>query len=319
MKVVIAMDAVGWGFILGLFKPNVEKMEKKRDVEGLIKALKHKDWTIRTGAIEALSRIRDARTVEPLIQTLKDGNIFSESLYTTLGEMGDARAIEPLIQALKDEKSPSACLKAERALVRIGMRDVRAIELLVKALEDKDSYVQDAAAKAIGEIGDLRVAEATINWLFTPKKTLMGHAWYGTPPPTWYKAPSVERPGLNYIDSWIDAMKNLFGDYTALLIKASISGIEEEWNEAVYKLCEISTQISSNILHKISTRKSVEYADAVFDEEKEAWIRKPPVPVFRTESFFHQRCMAKEELERRGNPPYDPSVYLNKEAWKLAR
>ena len=40
-----------------LFKPNVEKMEKHRNVVGLIKALKHKDRDIRLGAAKALDRI----------------------------------------------------------------------------------------------------------------------------------------------------------------------------------------------------------------------------------------------------------------------
>lgn len=64
---------------MGLFgsflKPNVEKMEKDRDVEGLITALKHKDVCVRLGAAAALARIGDARGVGPLTQALKDGDV----------------------------------------------------------------------------------------------------------------------------------------------------------------------------------------------------------------------------------------------------
>jgi HEAT repeat protein len=56
---------------MSLFKPNVEKMEKNKDVEGLMKALKHKDTNVRERAAEALGKLGDARAVEPLIQALK--------------------------------------------------------------------------------------------------------------------------------------------------------------------------------------------------------------------------------------------------------
>ena len=49
-----------------------ERMEQKKDVEGLIKALKHGGLGARLTATAALGRIADARAVEPLIQTLKD-------------------------------------------------------------------------------------------------------------------------------------------------------------------------------------------------------------------------------------------------------
>lgn len=35
---------------MGFLKPNVEKMYKKGDIKGLIKALKHKDSLVRKGA-----------------------------------------------------------------------------------------------------------------------------------------------------------------------------------------------------------------------------------------------------------------------------
>lgn len=47
--------------IFGLSKPDVEKMKAKKDVKGLIKALKYKDMVIRWDAAEALGRIGDAR------------------------------------------------------------------------------------------------------------------------------------------------------------------------------------------------------------------------------------------------------------------
>jgi HEAT repeat protein len=50
-----------------LFKPNVEKLKAKGDVEGLIKVLKHKNPEVRSEAEEALGEIGKP-AVEPLIQ-----------------------------------------------------------------------------------------------------------------------------------------------------------------------------------------------------------------------------------------------------------
>jgi HEAT repeat protein len=52
--------------------PNVEKMKARRDVNGLIKALRYrKDKGVRQAAAEALVKI-GAPAVEPLIAALKD-------------------------------------------------------------------------------------------------------------------------------------------------------------------------------------------------------------------------------------------------------
>jgi HEAT repeat protein len=58
--------------LFGLFKPNVWKMEAKGDVEGLIKALKHRDYRVRKNAAWVLGDLKDVRAVEPLKRALKD-------------------------------------------------------------------------------------------------------------------------------------------------------------------------------------------------------------------------------------------------------
>jgi HEAT repeat protein len=84
------------------FKPNVEKMEKKRDEEGLIKALRYKDPWVRRAAVKALGKIGDPRAIEPLITALKDENRdVREEAAWALGELGDPRAVEPLIRVFR--------------------------------------------------------------------------------------------------------------------------------------------------------------------------------------------------------------------------
>ena len=64
-----------------------------------------RDVEVRTCAVLALREIGDARAVEPLVATFKDGD---QGMRTTvaeaLGMIGDRRAVEPLIAALEDKK-----------------------------------------------------------------------------------------------------------------------------------------------------------------------------------------------------------------------
>jgi len=341
---------------VGIFKPDVNKMEKRKDVEGLIKALKHRDKNVQKNAIEALGDIGDTRSVKPLIEVLrdedgkvrkeatmalekirapfikalKDGDVFIRmNMAESIVKIGEL-AVEPLIQALKDE-NVNVQIKAVESLGKIG--DKRAVGPLISLLENKDiggeaakalgkigdkravepliqalrhGRFPEMAAEALGEIGDLRAAEAVIGWLFMEclDMTSIKH-----------------KSRLNPFEG---ALGNLFGDYKDLIIKAltyvqvrnaidygNIAHYEYglyERDDPIRKLCEIPTQISSNILHKVSqkTDVNVELSYSSVHGYK-----------YGTLSFESQRETAKSELKRRGNPPYDSSAYLDENAWKI--
>lgn len=151
--------------ISGLSEPNVEKMEKKRDVEGLIEALKHKDSSVRYSVAVALSRIGKP-AFEPLIQALKDRNpCIRLGAAVALGKIGDVRAVEPLIQSLKDEDK-FVRVRVAWALGRIG--DTKAVKPLIQTLEDEEIDVQKRAVEALGWIGEATAAKPLVqklrNW-----------------------------------------------------------------------------------------------------------------------------------------------------------
>jgi HEAT repeat protein len=132
--------------------PNVEKLEAKRDIKGLGKALSYKkNRGVRSQAVYALLRIGNRQAVEPLIAALKDedGGIRFVAAEA-LGKIGDARAVEPLIVALKDENEPVRYFSAE-ALGKI--RDPRAVRPLIAALNDKSETVHRLASVALDKIG----------------------------------------------------------------------------------------------------------------------------------------------------------------------
>ena len=172
--------------------PDVEKLESKRDVKGLIGALGYqkdpygdlrraaaealgeigdpravepligslKDDRVHLAAIKALDKINDRRAVEPLIGMLKSrGREASEAAAMTLGHLGDPRAIEPLVAALGN--GPAAA----EALIQIG--DARAVDPLIGKLLWKNQWPmfrdsREAAAELLGRFGDPRAVEPLI-------------------------------------------------------------------------------------------------------------------------------------------------------------
>jgi len=63
---------------MGIFgPPNIRKLKARKNIKGLIEALKDKDEGVWRGTAMALGEIKDARAVEPLIKLLKDKNSFT--------------------------------------------------------------------------------------------------------------------------------------------------------------------------------------------------------------------------------------------------
>jgi HEAT repeat protein len=157
-------------------------------VEPLIAVLKDGDKNARQVAAAVLGRIGDARAVEPLIVALEDVNVCSAAARA-LAQIGDVRAVEPLITVLKGGRRIDARQAAAEALDSLGWnpdygedgtwywiakRDwgkcvaigTAAVEPLITALKHRDSTVREAAAEALGRIGDARAVEpliATLN------------------------------------------------------------------------------------------------------------------------------------------------------------
>lgn len=167
------------GFFGGLFKTNVEKMERKRDVKGLIRALNHKDKEVKIKAIQALGRIKDVRAIAPLNKTLStwDRDILREAwnALKTIGEpTGETLTImlkkirykkeameilqtmekppiEPLIEALKGSDFRG---EAREVLKRIGEP---AVEPLIQLLKDGYSGDKTRARYVLEEMGEIAV------------------------------------------------------------------------------------------------------------------------------------------------------------------
>ena len=136
--------------------PNIQELAKKRDVSGLIKALRYEQENgICCYAAEALATLGDPRASAPLLEILNgesNHRVLRCEAIKALGGMRDTRATAPLIAILKKADDGLLRLMAVEALGKIG--DTLAVEPLIAALKDIDSTVQIIAAKYLGQIGN---------------------------------------------------------------------------------------------------------------------------------------------------------------------
>lgn len=157
-------------------------------IDELIHALETKNKDVRLGVIEALTVLRDPRSVPSLVPLLTDTS--SEVRWEAaiaLGEMNDPVAIPSLQNALRDPDkyvrygAASALRKMgwdpasdeEQAFLQVGMQDwqavqeigVPAIPALSHVLHDRDSGVRIQAIDILGSIGHERAIPALIRSL----------------------------------------------------------------------------------------------------------------------------------------------------------
>ena len=86
------------------FRPNVQKLKTKRDVQALIGLVRNeKDPYYRATAAKALGTICDATASDVLIEALKDDaySVRRKAAWA-LGNIGERAAVLNLVQVLKD-------------------------------------------------------------------------------------------------------------------------------------------------------------------------------------------------------------------------
>jgi HEAT repeat protein len=145
--------------ILGLEKPDIKKMERNKDVNGLMKALSFEnDESIRRDAAFALGKISDSSTVDPIINELnyEKNNVINSSV----NDVGES-TIEQLINSLNNENI-DVRKNAASALIKIGEP---AVDMLINALENENWRVRWHTAEILGEIKDDRAVKPLINAL----------------------------------------------------------------------------------------------------------------------------------------------------------
>ncbi len=132
------------------FKPNVDKLKEKGDVRGLIKALKHKDVSIRRNAAKALGDLKASDAIDALIKALSDEDVGVRiEVARALGKLKDSKAIEPLLEVVRKDESLDVKIEAAKALKEIGYS--KATELLVGLVSQSLKIPKEMAEKIVSE------------------------------------------------------------------------------------------------------------------------------------------------------------------------
>lgn len=129
--------------------PNIDKLRGKRDVDGLMSALRHKDSGVRAEAAEVLGEIKEPRAVERLVVCCFGDDV---------PEVREAAA-QSLVQIAPNWRE----LEPGRdALWTIMQPHIRALRQ--RSWESASDWVRawSNAAEALGEIGDERAVEPLV-------------------------------------------------------------------------------------------------------------------------------------------------------------
>jgi len=137
----------------------VEKYERQRNVKKLIAVMQdgNTPLRVRQEAASALGRLKDIRSVEPLITCLRDKDLRKYSAWA-LGNSGDRRAVEPLVVVLTDDSSIGR-EEAGQALSKLGWEaaDDREKIFFLAARRDWDACVafgSSAIEPLVSMLGD---------------------------------------------------------------------------------------------------------------------------------------------------------------------
>lgn len=160
----------------------VQKAKSAAAVPGLLEMLKVPETGTpydahRAEAAKVLARIGDKQAVPALLEAIdlaagsssdprdKNTNGTNEAIAEALGELGDPSACGRLVDLMHKSRHDYTVLKAIRALGQIGCKD--AVEDVSKvALTHENKFMRKNAVEALGDIGDIKGADALIQMMF---------------------------------------------------------------------------------------------------------------------------------------------------------
>jgi hypothetical protein len=150
---------------MGLFgPPNVERLDRRGDLEGLLRAAGYKkEESVRRAAAVALAGMTDL-----LINHLQSFNL----RHVRLARAGLLAAGEPAITAMIFVITDCQSLHRRQDVTFVlgEARAGAAVDVLVGELRDRDALLRALAADALGKIGDPRAATALRSALRDPEE-----------------------------------------------------------------------------------------------------------------------------------------------------
>jgi HEAT repeat protein len=130
-----------------------------------VAATRTEDADVREIALRALARIGDPRAVGPLVEALKNSEVWLVPRIADILTRHGALSVDPMIAFLEDPARHPARAWAASILGEVGA--TRAFPALVRALTDLDDEVRAKSASALGRIGDGRAVGYLLDHLLS--------------------------------------------------------------------------------------------------------------------------------------------------------
>lgn len=206
-----------------------------------------------------------------------------------------SKAVFPLLRKLREKDLDLRCgiiyclgeIKDQRAIVPlIELLDGERNENYMQAMEE-EGRAGYTAVLALGKIGDPGGIRPVIAWL---RAFLLNRC----------------DPELQF------TLQRLFGGYTDIILglfrrDGGAEAVLKRSGEAMNRLRRIETMAANNLLYEILNRR---------DFEIDIAMSSCTIKMKKTLDFDPIRQAAREELQRRGNPGYNPVGYQFAKAWK---
>ena len=165
-SIVFLSDLLKTKLKMGYIPSNVEKLEAKGDIRGLMKALRYpKDSEVRKKAAKALGRIRDTQAADALAIAFPDEDEgVRMAVVKALEQIGGMQSTIALVRVLTDENEKLS-LEVVKALVKIGEPSVSPLAKMLKMLKEKDRLVCERVISVLGQIGNAQAVELLVEAL----------------------------------------------------------------------------------------------------------------------------------------------------------
>jgi hypothetical protein len=130
---------------------DIEQLKREKDIRGLIRLLRDRDFTLQWKAAEALGTM-GGTSIAHLKSALKDQDRDVRlGAVEALGQIRESSALPALIHLLETDRHTEIRWAAALALGEVG--DLQAVPSLVRELRDPDKYVRYGAAIALERLG----------------------------------------------------------------------------------------------------------------------------------------------------------------------
>ncbi len=220
-------------------------------------AIREGNTIVRVNAAKALGLLRDAESVQALVQAAGDPEQqVRQAVVLALGDIKSSDGIPALIKALRDE---DWYVRAEAATALGKVGNVHSVPVLFPLLNDKDTYVRNSARKALIELATAENESAYLEALrsedaLTARMGAIALAHIGNPSGLGILIEEIEKPSTSDTIKVIEAIVLLKSpEALPALRNAARSEDIEVSLPAVLALGRLLDRESSAFLKKLST------------------------------------------------------------------